>query len=153
MILSIPKFSSAKTAKAVTNFSPLIPSPTNQQLADSIKQLQTLINALESRVGKLETAVTVEDDGSVLIHARNLTLYADRLLQLTGDQTEVRGNSMLNLMAFGTFSLQSNMMEVSTGQVALSTGMLRVAGTVKCDTIIANSVVGSSYTPGAGNIW
>jgi hypothetical protein len=24
---------------------------------------------------------------------------------------------------------------------------------VKCDTMIANSVVGSSYTPGAGNVW
>ena len=25
-------------------------------------------------------------------------------------------------------------------------------GTIQCDTIVANTVVGSSYTPGAGNI-
>jgi hypothetical protein len=24
---------------------------------------------------------------------------------------------------------------------------------VQCDTLIANSVVAASYTPGAGNIW
>jgi hypothetical protein len=24
---------------------------------------------------------------------------------------------------------------------------------VKCDTLVTNSVVASSYTPGAGNIW
>jgi hypothetical protein len=24
---------------------------------------------------------------------------------------------------------------------------------VKCDTLITNSVISSSYTPGAGNIW
>ena len=27
------------------------------------------------------------------------------------------------------------------------------SGVVQCDTMIANSVVGTSYTPGAGNIW
>jgi hypothetical protein len=31
--------------------------------------------------------------------------------------------------------------------------MVEAGGVVKCDTLVANSVVASSYTPGAGNIW
>jgi hypothetical protein len=30
---------------------------------------------------------------------------------------------------------------------------VNASGTVKCDTIVAVNVVGSSYTPGAGNVW
>ena len=31
--------------------------------------------------------------------------------------------------------------------------MSKFSGVVKADTVITNSVVGDSYTPGAGNIW
>ena len=31
--------------------------------------------------------------------------------------------------------------------------MILNARMIRCDTIIANTVMGSSYTPGAGNIW
>jgi hypothetical protein len=31
--------------------------------------------------------------------------------------------------------------------------MAETSGVLKCDTLVANSVVASSYTPGAGNIW
>lgn len=31
--------------------------------------------------------------------------------------------------------------------------MARFDAVVQCDSIIANSVVGASYTPGAGNVW
>jgi hypothetical protein len=48
----------------------------------------------------------------------------------------------------------------SAGTVTVSAPMVRVeaasaevSGVLKCDTLIANSVVASSYTPGSGNIW
>jgi hypothetical protein len=31
--------------------------------------------------------------------------------------------------------------------------MVKVSGVVKCDTLITNSVVSASYTPGAGNLF
>lgn len=43
--------------------------------------------------------------------------------------------------------------EISGGLITLDGGMVRATGTVQCDTLIANSVVGNSYTPGAGNLW
>lgn len=49
---------------------------------------------------------------------------------------------------------------VNAGQVAVSAGMVKVdagmstfSGVVKCDTLISNTVISSTYTPGAGNIW
>ena len=39
------------------------------------------------------------------------------------------------------------------GSVKVDAGMSTFSGVVKADTVIANSVVGTSYTPGAGNIW
>jgi hypothetical protein len=37
--------------------------------------------------------------------------------------------------------------------VSVSSGMSRFSGVVQADTVISNTVVSSTYTPGAGNIW
>jgi uncharacterized protein involved in type VI secretion and phage assembly len=42
---------------------------------------------------------------------------------------------------------------VSAGMVQVDAGMSKFSGVVQCDTLIATTVVGSTYTPGAGNIW
>jgi uncharacterized protein involved in type VI secretion and phage assembly len=53
----------------------------------------------------------------------------------------------------------SGRLEAASTQVDLDAGLLRVnapsaefSGIVRCDTLIANSVVASSYTPGQGNV-
>lgn len=38
-------------------------------------------------------------------------------------------------------------------QIELAAPMVRAPGVLQVDTLIANNVVGSSYTPGAGNVW
>lgn len=42
---------------------------------------------------------------------------------------------------------------VSTGMLSVDAAMSKFSGVVKCDTLITNAVVSSSYTPGAGNVW
>jgi hypothetical protein len=42
---------------------------------------------------------------------------------------------------------------VNSGVVTVNAGMSKFSGVVQCDTLITNSVVSNSYTPGAGNIW
>jgi uncharacterized protein involved in type VI secretion and phage assembly len=42
--------------------------------------------------------------------------------------------------------------EINASMVNVSAGMSRFSGIVQCDTLISNSVVSASYTPGAGNI-
>lgn len=43
--------------------------------------------------------------------------------------------------------------EISAGMITVNAGMAKFSGVVQTPTLIANSVVSSSYTPGAGNIW
>jgi uncharacterized protein involved in type VI secretion and phage assembly len=43
--------------------------------------------------------------------------------------------------------------EISAGLLTVNAGMSKFSGVVQADTVITNSVVSASYTPGAGNIW
>jgi uncharacterized protein involved in type VI secretion and phage assembly len=43
--------------------------------------------------------------------------------------------------------------EISAGMVNVSAGMSKFSGVVQCDTLISNTVISATYTPGAGNIW
>jgi uncharacterized protein involved in type VI secretion and phage assembly len=50
-------------------------------------------------------------------------------------------------------TLQSAAVTVSAPSVTVNAAMSQFSGAVQCDTLIANTVMGVSYTPGAGNIW
>ncbi|WP_288089470.1 hypothetical protein [Roseiflexus sp.] len=43
-------------------------------------------------------------------------------------------------------------MRINTAMMTIDSGMLRTGGVTQTDTLIANAVIASSYTPGAGNI-
>jgi uncharacterized protein involved in type VI secretion and phage assembly len=43
--------------------------------------------------------------------------------------------------------------EISAGTLTVNAGMSKFSGVIQASTVITNSVVSSSYTPGAGNIW
>jgi len=49
--------------------------------------------------------------------------------------------------------VQAAQVKVSAGLVTVDAALSRFSGVVQCDTLITNSVVSASYTPGAGNIW
>lgn len=59
----------------------------------------------------------------------------------------------VKVVASARVEVAASIVKVSAALVEMDTGMARVSGTVKCSTLIADSVVASSYTPGAGNIW
>ena len=44
-------------------------------------------------------------------------------------------------------------LDITAAMVTVDAAMSKFSGVVKADTIITNSVVSASYTPGAGNIW
>ena len=37
-------------------------------------------------------------------------------------------------------------------EVTIDAGMVKVSGVIQCETLVANAVVATSYTPGAGNL-
>src|SRR6266849_1420828 len=53
----------------------------------------------------------------------------------------------------GSISLEDSTAEISAGMLTVNAGMSTFSGVVQDDTVITNSVISASYTPGAGNIW
>ena len=49
--------------------------------------------------------------------------------------------------------IQATQVEITAAMVTVNAGLSKFSGVVQADTVISNSVVSASYTPGAGNIW
>lgn len=62
-------------------------------------------------------------------------------------------SSGITITASAKVTVNASQVSVSAGMVKVDAGMSVFSGVVKADTLIANSVVSASYTPGAGNIW
>lgn len=61
--------------------------------------------------------------------------------------------SGITINASAKVTINGSVVEVSAGAVTVNAGMSRFSGVVQADTVISNSVISASYTPGAGNIW
>lgn len=70
-----------------------------------------------------------------------------------GGQSVTLTSSEISVQSSGTVSVQASQVKISASQVQVDAAMSKFSGVVQADVVIANSVVGSSYTPGAGNIW
>lgn len=79
-----------------------------------------------------------------------------------GGETRVRdaagselrlGGGEVTIQAPLRVTVAASTVELEAGMVDVRAGLTRFTGVVQCDTLITNSVVSSSYTPGAGNVW
>jgi uncharacterized protein involved in type VI secretion and phage assembly len=69
-------------------------------------------------------------------------------------RNEVRLDSGgVTIVAAAKLRIQASTIEMSAGMVKVDAGISKFSGVVKSDTDVSNAVVGTSYTPGAGNIW
>ena len=59
----------------------------------------------------------------------------------------------ITVTASAKVTINASQVAISAGLVTVDAGMSRFSGVVQADTVISNSVVSASYTPGAGNIW
>ncbi len=59
----------------------------------------------------------------------------------------------VTVTASAKVTINASTVEVSAGMVTVNAGMSKFSGVVQADTVISNSVISASYTPGAGNIW
>jgi uncharacterized protein involved in type VI secretion and phage assembly len=66
---------------------------------------------------------------------------------LTIDTQGVTVNTSMNL------TVQATQVSISAAMVTVDAGLSKFSGVVQADTVICNSIVSASYTPGAGNIW
>jgi uncharacterized protein involved in type VI secretion and phage assembly len=72
--------------------------------------------------------------------------------------SDSNGNSIklqasgITIQSSAKVTLTASSVDVSAGMVKADTGMAKFSGVVQATTALATSVVGSSYTPGAGNL-
>ena len=72
---------------------------------------------------------------------------------------DANGNSVklepsgITITAAAKVTVNAPQVDVSAGMVKVDAAISKFSGIVKCETLIATSVVSTSYTPGAGNIW
>lgn len=61
--------------------------------------------------------------------------------------------SGITVTASAKVTVNASQVAISAGMVTVDAGMSKFSGVVQADTVITNSVISASYTPGAGNIW
>ncbi len=122
---------------------------------DSNNNLKTIL----SRAG---IRITMDDsDGNV-----KLTLSTPGGHRLTFDDgnrsvtaADSGGNvikmnsSGISVTAASKIKMSAAQIEANAGMVTVNAGMSKFNGVVQCDTMIATTVVGTTYTPGIGNLW
>jgi uncharacterized protein involved in type VI secretion and phage assembly len=61
--------------------------------------------------------------------------------------------SGVTVSASAKVTVNASLISMSAGMVTVDAAMSKFSGVVQADTVISNSVISASYTPGAGNIW
>ncbi len=75
------------------------------------------------------------------------------------DVRDASGNSAnfapagVTLRAAAKITVQAPIIEVTAASATVNCPLTRFTGIVQCQTLIAQTVISSVYTPGAGNIW
>lgn len=105
------------------------------------------INALKTKVASLQQQVV-----SLQAGAASTSTHANRLAKLESILT-IDASGGVTIASTTRIRLDTNLLEANAGSVTVNSGMNKFSGIVQADKVITNSVVSSSYTPGAGNIW
>ena len=72
--------------------------------------------------------------------------------------TDSHGNAVklepsgVAVTAAAKVKVSATVVQIDAGELEVNAGMANFSGVVQCDTLVTNSVVASSYTPGAGNV-
>jgi hypothetical protein len=61
-------------------------------------------------------------------------------------------SSGMTITASAKVTISASQVAISAGMVQVDAGMSRFSGVIQCDTLISNSVISASYSPGAGKV-
>jgi uncharacterized protein involved in type VI secretion and phage assembly len=118
-------------------------------------------NNIKSIVSRQGIRITLDDSSG----QETLTMQTPQQTIVLKDDspaieiTDGSGNSIMlessgiTVNAASKVTINGSTVEISAGMVTVNAGMSKFSGVVQADTVISNSVVSASYTPGAGNIW
>lgn len=102
----------------------------------------------DDTTGAPTVAVTVAGDKSGAVHKIVMDDAGDSIT------IKARNGAEVSITAGGGITVRANTsVSVNAPTVDVTAAMSTFSGVVKCDTLIATTVVGATYTPGVGNIW
>lgn len=62
-------------------------------------------------------------------------------------------SSGITLQTSSNVQVQASQVQVTASQLTVNAAMSTFSGMVQCDVMQATTVIGTTYTPGAGNVW
>lgn len=77
----------------------------------------------------------------------------------TIELSDGHGNSVklemsgITISTSATVKVNAGAVELTAGALIINAGLSKFSGTIQADTVICNSVISASYSPGAGNVW
>lgn len=78
---------------------------------------------------------------------------ASVLIEDTNGNTIRLDPSGVTITAAAKVVISATQLDITASMVTVNAGMAKFSGVIQTDTLIANSVVSASYSPGKGNIW
>jgi hypothetical protein len=110
--------------------------------------LEGLCHTLQQRLKDHEDLIesVFKPDGSIELRSAHKLDIVVGSSRISIDASGIRVQSALNVRVDVT------RFEVNAGQMSANVGLFNAAGMIRCQTIQADTVIGASYTPGAGNL-
>jgi hypothetical protein len=109
----------------------------------------TVVKLDETAANQARFTLTMADGTSALVTAAE----GGKIELTAAGSTVTLDPSGVSIETGGQVSVNASQIPLSAGIVQVDSAMSTFSGTVQCSTLIATSVVGTTYTPGAGNIW
>lgn len=113
--------------------------------------------------GKAGTKIAIieESDATAKIQCTTPGGVSVTMTDEGGGKTEIvcAGNTItidssgVSVQAAATVSVQASRVNVSAGTVNVDAALSTFSGVVRCDVMQATTVIATTYTPGAGNVW
>jgi uncharacterized protein involved in type VI secretion and phage assembly len=106
-----------------------------------------------------QTTMVLDDSGpsfSVTTRDKNsitLTDADDSCTVQVGSTSIHATTSGVTITTTASIELDTQSLTVNASSLTVNASTSQFSGLVQCETLITNSVVSTSYTPGAGNIW
>jgi phage gp45-like len=127
-----------------------------EQLGGDRTDRWTLVGKAGSRIAIIEAT-----PATATISFETPNGVSGTLTDTGGGQIELKaaGNTItinssgVSVQAASRVSVQASQVEVTAGQVTVNAAVSNFSGLVRCDVLQATTVIATTYTPGAGNIW
>ena len=110
--------------------------------------------------GKKGTEVLLDESSSskVTIKTKNgvkvvVNDSGSKAVVTTGSSTMTIDPSGVTIESGAIVKVDAAMIQLSAGMMTVDAGISTFSGVVQCDALITNTVISSTYTPGAGNVW